>query len=269
MCGNEIKAYMLYSSSKGNVAYIKCGSDEILIDAGVSARRICSSLTDIGTSINNIKAIFVTHEHNDHINGLQTISKNYKIPVYAPFLSAKYIAECQPATASVLRENDDGNTVELDSMRVTAFSTPHDSVASVGFRIDFGDKKLGYVTDIGHLSKNIINMLAGSDFVVIESNHDTEMLRKGDYPYYLKQRILSRNGHLSNTDCADFLPSLVQSGAKSIVLAHLSENNNRPQIAFGESKGKLISSGIRISSDTCLGDVCLAVASPEGPVKIV
>lgn len=264
----DLKAYMLFSSSKGNVAYVKCGNDEILIDAGVSARRICNSLDELGTSIKNIRAIFITHEHNDHINGLQTISKHYKIPVYAPYLSAKYIADCQSETADLLRSNDDGDCVELDNMRIHTVATPHDSLASVGFKIEFGDKTFGYATDIGYMSTGISEMLDGCDYVVVESNHDVDMLKQGEYPYYLKQRILGRHGHLSNTDCADFLPELVKKGTKSIVLAHLSENNNRPQIAYGECRGRLASCGINVSVGGNRGDVSLAVASPVGSIKI-
>jgi phosphoribosyl 1,2-cyclic phosphodiesterase len=269
VCESELKAYMLFSSSKGNTAYVKCGSDEILIDAGVSARRICSALADIGTSIKNIRAIFITHEHNDHINGLATISKYYKIPVYAPYLSAKYIAENQPETSVCLIENDDGSCVAFDNMSISAIETPHDSLASVGFRIDLGGKTLGYATDIGHLSPKVEQILLGCDYVVIESNHDLEMLHHGDYPYFLKQRISGRRGHLSNTDCAGFLPRLVESGAKTIVLAHLSENNNRPQIAFGESRGKLSAEGITVGSEDCSGDVKLSVALPSCSVRII
>ncbi|HOK68845.1 MAG TPA: MBL fold metallo-hydrolase [Bacillota bacterium] len=269
MCEGELKAYMLFSSSKGNAAYVKCGKDEILIDAGVSARRICAALADIGTSIKNIRAIFVTHEHNDHINGLATIAKYYKIPIYAPYLSAKHIAECQPETEAFLIENDDGSCVSLDNMRVCAIETPHDSLSSVGFRIDLGGKTLGYATDIGHLNEKVEKILLGCDYVVIESNHDLEMLHNGDYPAHLKRRILSRRGHLSNSDCASFLPKLVESGAKKIVLAHLSENNNRPQIAYGECRGRLSAFGINVSSDGCGGDVCLSVALPTGAVKII
>jgi len=265
----KIKAYMLYSSSKGNVAYVKCGSDEILIDAGVSARRICNTLEDIGTSIKNIKAIFVTHEHNDHIGGLQTISKYYKIPIYAPYLSARYIADCQPETTELLHENDTGSCVSLDYMKINAVGTPHDSLASVGFKIELGERTFGYATDIGYLSDDVTNMLNGCDYVVIESNHDTDMLRHGDYPYFLKQRILGKKGHLSNSDCADFLPTLVEKGARSIVLAHLSENNNRPQIAYGECRGRLVSCGINVSVNGKNGDVNLSVAAPACAVKII
>lgn len=269
MCESEIKAYMLFSSSKGNVAYVKCGSDEILIDAGVSARRICASLEDIGTSIENIKAIFVTHEHNDHIGGLGTISKHHKIPIYAPHLSAKYIAKKYPTTEVLLHNNNAGNCVMLDNMKISTVGTPHDSLASVGFRIDFGEKSFGYATDIGYLSSDVTNMLYGCNYVVIEANHDVAMLRNGDYPYYLKQRILSKKGHLSNSDCADFLPNLVENGVESIVLAHLSENNNRPKIAYGECRGRLVSSGISVSVNGSSGDVNLLVAAPACAVKII
>ncbi len=266
---SDLRAYMLYSSSKGNVAYVKCGSDEILIDAGVSARRICKSLDDLGTSIKNIRAIFITHEHSDHIGGLQTISKYFNIPVYAPYLCAKYIADFQPATSEHLHSNDAGGCVELDNMRIHTVATPHDSLASVGFRIELGNKSFGYATDIGYLSTEVAEMLDGCDYVVVESNHDVEMLRQGIYPYYLKQRILGKRGHLSNSDCADFLPELVESGARTIVLAHLSENNNRPQIAYGECRGRLAACGISVTSNGTCGDVCLSVAAPSGAVKII
>ncbi|PKM63080.1 MAG: hypothetical protein CVU97_02000 [Firmicutes bacterium HGW-Firmicutes-21] len=269
MCENDLKAYMLFSSSRGNVAYVKCGSDEILIDAGVSARRICCSLNDIGTSIKNIKAIFITHEHKDHINGLQIISKHYKIPIYAPFLSAGSIAQMQPETADIMHELEENKCVSFDNMRICSVATPHDSLASVGFRIELGAKTLGYATDIGHMSGNVAKMLIGCDYVVIESNHDTDMLRRGDYPYFLKKRILGNKGHLSNADCADFLPILVEKGARSIVLAHLSENNNRPQIAYGECKGKLASCGAKVCVNGNGGDINLSVAAPALAVKII
>lgn len=269
MCEGEIKAFMLFSSSKGNSAYLKCGKDEILIDAGVSARRICCALNDIGTSIKNIRAILVTHEHNDHINGLATISKHYRIPIYAPYLSAKYIYERIPEAAPFLIQNDEGDCIETDNMRIYTFSTPHDSLASVGFRIELGGKLFGYVTDIGYLSCNVEKILVGCDYAVIESNHDIDMLRRSVYPQFLKHRILSRKGHLSNSDCAEFLPTLVKNGTKSIMLAHLSENNNNPQIAFGESKGRLAADGIKVSANGCTGDVVLSVASPFRAVRII
>ena len=265
----NIGAYMLYSSSRGNVAYVKCGSDEILIDAGVSARRICCALNDLGTSIENIKAIFVTHEHRDHINGLKIISKYYKIPVYAPFLSAKSISETQPETEPLINSFDDGDSIALSDMSINAVATSHDSLASVGFKIDLGRSCLGYATDIGHLSDSVQKMLTGCEYVVIESNHDIEMLEQGEYPYFLKKRILGSKGHLSNMDCAEFLPGLVRQGAKSIVLAHLSENNNRPQIAFGECRGRLAASGMRVCAERSTGDVVLTVAQPACAVKIV
>lgn len=269
MCENELQAYMLFSSSKGNTAYLKCGSDEILIDAGVSARRICNALKDIGTSIKNIKAIFITHEHNDHIKGLQTLSKHYEIPIYAPYLSAKHISKNLPSTAPFLKENDDGSYVDFDNIRIHTIGTPHDSLASVGFKIDMGEKTFGYATDIGYLSENVEKMLLGCNYVVIESNHDIDMLKQGDYPYFLKNRILGRKGHLSNSACARFLPQLVKQGAENIVLAHLSENNNRPQIAYGESKGRLASNGIKVCINGCSGDVNLSVAKPDSAVKII
>lgn len=265
----QLRAYMLFSSSKGNCAYVKYGSDEILIDAGVSARRICRALEELGTSIKNIRAIFITHEHSDHVGGLEIISKYYGIPVYIPLESAKYIASTRPGTRDYIHINDIEKDICLSEMKLTSFPTPHDSRSSVGFVIKTGTASIGYATDIGHLSREIAESLMGCDHVVIESNHDVMMLKNGDYPYQLKQRILSRRGHLSNDACAEFIPFLAGCGAKSIILAHLSENNNHPAIAYKTNKCGLLKKGVRVHSEEESGDVLLRVAEPNRIVSIL
>ncbi len=239
---------MLFSSSKGNSAYIKHGRDEFLIDCGASARAIENSLNGLGTSLSNIKAILITHEHGDHIRGVHTISKYFKIPFFAPENSCDYISE-QLYCGAELIPLASGNAFELLDTAVCPIATPHDSRGSVGFRIRAGEEKIGYFTDIGHLSEGVLRGLSGCRRVVIESNHDIEMLKNGPYPYVLQKRILGDFGHLSNELCARLLPHLARHGTESFMLAHLSEENNRPRIALRESLQTLTDSGFDVNEE--------------------
>lgn len=233
----NVSLISLYSGSKGNCTYIRCGEDEILIDAGRSFKALSSALTSIGSGIDRIKAIFITHEHSDHISALEMISKKFNIPIHITEESAKKVL----ATTSYVKNNIIRHTPlfeeQIGGMTVRSFPTPHDSDMSVGYTVSLPDgKKIGYATDIGHITDTIRENLLGSTAVVIESNHDTDMLRNGSYPSWLKIRISSSNGHLSNTDCSAFLPELIASGAKDILLAHLSDENNSPDTALSCAK---------------------------------
>ncbi len=244
---DKAKFFMLFSSSKGNSAYIKYGKDEILIDCGASARAIEGSLNQIGTSLKNISAIFITHEHGDHIKGLQTITKHFEMPVFAPKDSCDYLAERVDINTRVIPLLK-GDVIDLCNLSLCPVPTPHDSRGSCGFRIKTGDELMGYFTDIGHLSEWVLRGLSGCNRVVIESNHDIDMLKYGDYPDHLKQRILSNFGHLSNAVCANLLPHLVNHGTRSFMLAHLSQENNRPEIAYKESFCSLTEKGFKVNS---------------------
>jgi phosphoribosyl 1,2-cyclic phosphodiesterase len=254
----------LFSSSEGNCVYIKNKGEEYLIDAGVSARTIECTLKELGTSLAGINAIFITHEHSDHIRGLETISKYYKIPVYAPAACCQAISQNYIHTALCLNPLELPVSVEFGETTVTPFSTPHDSVASCGYVVDFGDFKFGLATDMGYITKAAAKALTGCEAVVIESNHDIEMLKKGPYPYHLKKRILGNYGHLSNAACAEFLPYLVLNGTKCIALAHLSAENNTPEVAYTESGNLLKSKGISVCTPETPGDVNIAVAPRRG-----
>ncbi|MBQ3231095.1 MAG: MBL fold metallo-hydrolase [Clostridia bacterium] len=275
---SEAKIYTLFSSSKGNCAYIKHGRDEFLIDCGASARAIENALAMVGSSLADIKAIFITHEHSDHIRGLSTVCKYFGTPVYAPSSSLCYI-DSHIACAADLRELKSGCAVELFDSAVCPVATPHDALSSVGFRIRVGNEIIGYYTDIGHLSEGVLRGLAGCRRVVIESNHDIEMLKNGRYPYSLKQRILGDRGHLSNRACASLLPHLARHGTESFVLAHLSEENNRPETAFRESFVALLEKGFTVNGERitdapepdCVGEIKelrLRVASPCGITEL-
>ena len=225
----------LYSGSKGNSVLIESENAKILIDAGKSARALCAALKEAGASIDKIDAIFITHEHRDHVSSLETLLKHHKIPVHIVGASAKKLLlkglSCYEDTICI---HPPVFSVEVGDMRITSFPTPHDSDFSVGYTIKIGETVIGYATDIGYVSSEIKNALCGCESVVLECNHDEEMLMNGPYPYDLKLRIRSNRGHLSNADCADFASELCFVGTKNILLAHLSEENNEPELAFYE-----------------------------------
>lgn len=255
----NITAYTLYSGSSGNSVYVKTPDAEILIDAGVSARAIEKNLNAVGSSLSNIHAIFVTHEHSDHVKGLEVISKKYHVPTH--MLSASARALIHDPKASLLNDlylHPSAFSVKLGDTTVTAFPTPHDSAASVGYTIEYKNEKFGLATDIGYVTDEIVNALSGADAVVIESNHDVDMLMMGPYPYHLKRRILSDSGHLSNEKCAEFAELLAQSGTKDFILAHLSKENNFPPTADITVRNAL--------SD--FKDIHLAVAAPDTPTLL-
>ncbi|MBQ9940514.1 MAG: MBL fold metallo-hydrolase [Clostridia bacterium] len=245
----------LFSGSDGNCTYIKSGNTEILIDAGGSAKRIDCALKQIDTSLCNINAIYITHEHSDHVASLQVILKNLKIPVYITLESAQSI--CNPQTSGLFRECfyiiQPDKIYETGDITVMPFKTPHDSAMSVGYRLCSGNESVGYATDTGHVSDTMRKFLLGCKRVVIESNHDVGMLQNGPYPPYLKRRILSQNGHLSNDDCAKFVCELTDSGCESVILAHLSKENNTPESALNTVSGTLKMHGIITGKDILVG----------------
>ena len=230
----------LYSGSTGNATYICAGGAKILIDAGKCTRTLCASLSLLGVCIDEIDAIFLTHEHRDHTGSLEVLTKKHSIPVHVTKKSAlRLTAKPDSALAGCIVTHPPIFHEFVKDLRVTSFPTPHDSRESVGYHLEFEDGNgithmIGYATDIGHVSTHVRNGLMGCESVVLESNHDPEMLWGGPYPYDLKERIASRWGHLSNPDCAEFAAELTASGTKNILLAHLSQENNDPQLAYNE-----------------------------------
>lgn len=249
----------LFSSSGGNCVYVRNKNSEYLIDAGVSARCIERSLNSMGSSLGNIKAIFITHEHSDHVKGLETISKYHGIPVYAPSLCCTPLRK-SPYVAPYVTPLENDVPVKVEDAVFTPFKTPHDSASSCGYVVELGNQKIGLATDMGYITKKTAEYLTGCVGVIIESNHDVEMLKNGPYPYQLKQRILGNYGHLSNESCASFLPYLVKNGTRYIVLAHLSAENNTPETAYDEAVTMLEANGIAVCGENVCGDVYLAVA---------
>ena len=231
----------LYSGSGGNAAYLETPTARILIDAGKCTRTLLSSLRSIGVAPESIDAIFITHDHNDHVAALEVLAKKHPIPVHILYKSALRYRDTQPeALCGCFRLYEKAPfTARVGDVTITAFETPHDSRASVGYRFEFPDGestvRVGYATDIGHVSETLRLGLMGCETVVLESNHDVDMLMDGPYPYDLKLRIRGKRGHLSNRECADLCADLAEQGARRFLLAHLSEENNHPDLAFDET----------------------------------
>ena len=220
------------SSSSGNCSLIRSGNSCVLIDTGISATRIRSSLFNAGIDPADLLGIFITHEHSDHIKGLSVFLKKTPVPVFAPGTVASELRRLFPGVDSCLNVIEPEKTVNLDGLRVIAFSTPHDSKESVGYRFTAEDgSSVAIATDTGHITDTMVRWLCGADIALIEANHDTAMLRNGPYPVYLKRRILSDKGHLSNSECTWLASVLARSGTRHIVIGHLSEHNNLPSIA--------------------------------------
>ena len=248
------KIVPLFSSSKGNSYYIQGNSTAILVDAGRNLKQIEAALALNDLSLQNVRALFVTHEHTDHISALKVLLKKYDIPLYATrgTLDALTAGDKVPATA---RLNVIEDFVETADFRVVRVETSHDAAESCGYYIETPDgRRLSIVTDTGYLTEDARAAISRSNLAVVESNHDLNMLKNGPYPYILKKRILSDCGHLSNPDCAAALPSFVESGLTRIILGHLSEENNLPSIAVSEAIRSLSAAGMTVDSD-CTVDV--------------
>lgn len=244
----------LFSGSSGNAMYVGFSENKgILVDVGRSAKQIEKSLFENNINISNIKAIFLTHEHTDHILGLKTFSCRHNIKIYG---SEGTINAAK--TKCVINHKNLYDTIpqketDLEFISVNSFSISHDCAQGLGyvFTAPTGEK-IAVCTDLGYISESVKNSLKGCKMVVLESNHDTMMLQNGPYPYYLKRRILSDSGHLSNESCSEILPYLVNEGTKSIILSHLSAHNNLPELAFQTALYHLNSHGMEIDKDFSL-----------------
>lgn len=240
----------LFSGSTGNSYYIGTRSAGLLLDAGRSARQLTGALQRCGIDPLAVQGILITHEHSDHIAGVRVFAKKYGIPVFASQGTLLAIDSSLEGVERWVMEEE----LQLAGMTVRPFSTPHDSAQSLGFRIRTEDgRQFALATDLGALTGCVREHLLGAEFVVIESNHDKEMLRNGPYPAYLKRRILAGTGHLSNGECAAFLPELAQAGTKRFLLAHLSRENNTPTLAREAALSSLCGAGLSQGTDFWLG----------------
>lgn len=238
-----ISAYTLFSGSEGNCVYIKNEDTEILIDAGKTCGAIEKALSGFGTSLRNVNAIFITHEHSDHTSGLEVISKKFQIPVYITAPSYDNHVRAGSYLHRFAHRMDVEFTQNIGSLTISSFPVPHDSAQNVGYVIASQDDTFGIATDIGHLTEVIANNLCHCKRVIVESNHDTGMVKSGPYPQNLKDRILSNGGHLSNEKCAEFCAYLCDHGVEEITLSHLSKENNLPKLAYETVKNQLCACG--------------------------
>lgn len=226
------KVCQLYSGSSGNCIFIGDSSKGILIDAGVSAKKIKEGLDYIGIEPDNIKAIFITHEHTDHTSGLRVFAGRHNIPTFATAGTAEELEHSGCANGTFPLSVIGNGEIEIDGFSVNAFHTSHDVADSCGYVVTLPDqRKVAVCTDLGYVSETVHNAISGVDTIFIESNHDVDMLKNGFYTADLKRRILGVCGHLSNVDCASEILRLAQSGTTRFILSHLSEQNNTPFLA--------------------------------------
>lgn len=248
----------LFSGSKGNCTYIGTASGGVLVDVGVSAKRIKEALAARDIPPESIRGVCITHEHSDHIAGLRVLTKQYGWPVYASKGTLLALTENRAISEKSDLVPLDCKPMVIGDIQVLPFHTPHDARESLGFCFEMPDeRKIAVATDMGTMRQEVQRLLASCDLVHIESNHDITMLQNGTYPLYLKERILSNNGHLSNTMCAATVSALAAVGVTRFTLAHLSEQNNTPSLALSTTRQVLCRDGLREGTD-----FLLEVASP-------
>ncbi len=231
--------YSLASGSSGNCAVWSAGGTAVLIDAGISFRAINQGLSAVGLTFSDLSAVLLTHEHTDHIKALGTMLKKSDIPIHATFGTAAAILQKLPAAEKNLKPFGGGERFSIGSLGVQSIPSPHDAAEPVCYRIDGGGTSLGYATDLGYLPSTIRDRLLGCATIVLESNHDVDMLRDGPYPWHLKERIRGTRGHLSNEDCAAAASQFVMNGTQRLILSHLSDKNNTPLTALRTTEGFL------------------------------
>ena len=252
------KVCQLFSGSSGNSIFVSSGGTKLLVDAGVSAKRIENALSDIGESADSLSAILVTHEHTDHIKGLRVLASRYGIPVIADERVIASMERSGDVTDKVHTECAREN-MELGGIEIVPFENSHDSAACLGYRLNMkNERSVSVCTDTGIVTDSARNTIAGSDLVFLESNHEITMLQNGTYPYNIKVRILSSRGHLSNEACSEFARELMNSGTTRLVLAHLSRDNNHPEIARQTTLSALTNAGFKEDYD-----FRLRVSAPE------
>jgi len=222
------KVCVLASGSSGNATLVSTGRTRLLIDAGLSLRDIRQRLEQIGERAEHLNAILISHEHSDHVAGLPRLARKLRLPVYITERTGRAIdwGEAPP----LLEHFQAGSRFPIGDIEIASFTVPHDAADPVGFCLRAGGVQFALVTDLGYITDSIRYHLRGSDLLLLESNHDLEMLKVGPYPWSVKQRVMSRLGHLSNDSACDFIREDFDISAGTLILGHLSENNNHPEI---------------------------------------
>lgn len=254
------------SGSSGNAALVSCGDTHILLDAGVSARRITTGMKELGVDPSRLTAILVTHEHQDHISGLAVLTKKLRVPLVSSGPTCGQLCNKVPFVEDLVRQQEPGTGVQIGSLWVESFSTPHDAAGSVGYSITGDGGRMVLATDLGYVTSEVKRAAADCDLLICEANHDEDWVRSGPYPYYLKQRILGDQGHLCNEAGAELAAFGVETGAKAVVLAHLSPENNTPARAYQVVARRLTAMGAEPGRDV---DLSVAPRSELGPTYCV
>ncbi|HLJ88145.1 MAG TPA: MBL fold metallo-hydrolase [Candidatus Angelobacter sp.] len=228
---------VLASGSRGNCTVVSTSSASVLVDAGLSCRETLKRMKAVGEDPRQLKGIVISHEHADHIDGLAVLAWKLKIPVYiteATYAGWRKVVRDKDGHPAILERREHfaaGKSFSVGDLAITSFTIPHDAADPCGFTFKSAGVKIGIVTDLGYIPFSVKDNLRACDGLMIESNHDLEMLRNGPYPWMIKQRVMSRVGHLSNAALAQFLEEDYDGSASFLVLAHLSEQNNHPEIA--------------------------------------
>jgi phosphoribosyl 1,2-cyclic phosphodiesterase len=245
-----MQLHILASGSTGNAVLIEMGGRKLLIDAGISNRRIERGLTAAGIQIADLDGVLITHEHSDHIKGIQVLVKRHHLPVYAR--PATWAA--MPGQDKIPRElrRELGESLDMGGLKIVPFPISHDAVDPVGFCFYYKNIKWVLATDLGIVTRGVAEALAYADVAILESNHDLEMLKTGPYPSFLKQRIKGKQGHLSNHDAGQILAHIPRQRAMQVFLAHLSQQNNHPQLAERTVSDVLCSCGCEVGEDIIL-----------------
>ncbi len=255
----NLRICVLGSGSRGNATFVATDAARVLFDAGFSCRQIARRLESIGEDVRALDAVVVSHEHSDHVRGLEVLARQTGVRIFVTPLTASALSWTK--SAPDLATFEAGRSFVIGDLEIETFTVSHDAIDPVGFCVCNNGCKISIATDLGYITDSVRYHLASSRVLVIESNHDLEMLKSGPYPWELKQRVMSRDGHLSNTAVAEYLASDWDRQARAIVLAHLSENNNHPAIAEMDARKAIDSVGA--------GATAIYVAQQQEPLPVI
>ena len=254
----------LYSGSSGNCLFVETENTKLLIDSGVSLKKIEDGLNGLNVSGADIDAVIVTHEHTDHIQSLGNLSKKFDIPVFATSETFDNMPkQCEKISTNNRKNININEKFFINDIDIVPFRIPHDAANPCGFTLFSDNKKISIATDIGHMTNDILKHIDGSEFILLESNYDTEVLKYTRYPAKLKNRIAGPTGHLSNDEAGKTINHLINSGLKSAMLGHLSKESNFPELAYQTVIDNLLENGSNIDNFK------LSVAKRQEPCKLV
>lgn len=245
----------LASGSSGNCYYLGTPEYGVLIDAGIGIRTIKKVLKERAIDFSKIVAVLITHDHADHIKTVGCLGERLSIPVYSTegvhhgIDKSRYVEERLCASRKIIEKEV---SFMIKDFRITAFEVPHDSTDNVGYHIEYGEHKFTFATDVGHITDTVSKYMSMANHLIIEANYDEEMLKFGSYPAFLKERVASPTGHLSNREAAEFLAAHYTPELKDVWLCHLSRDNNHPELAFKTIDIRLFQEGVRVGKDVSL-----------------